>query len=55
MGDDWDWPTVRGDVLKFAEQITPNQALLDRFGAAHPDAILDGNVFLFRGQWLLAK
>jgi hypothetical protein len=55
LGDDWDWPAVRGDVLKFAEQITPNQALLDRFGAAHPDATRDGNVFLFRGQWLLAK
>jgi hypothetical protein len=54
-GDDWDWPEVRGDVLKFAEQITPNQAVLDRFGAAHPDATRDGNVFLFRGQWLLAK
>jgi hypothetical protein len=55
LGDDWDWPAVRGDVLKFAEQITPNLALLDRFGAAHPDATRDGNVFLFRGQWLLAK
>jgi cephalosporin hydroxylase len=55
LGDDWDWPAVRGDVLKFAEQITPNQAVLDQFQAAHPDATRDGNVFLFRGQWLLAK
>ena len=55
LGDDWDWPAVRGDVLKFAAQITPNQALLDQFAAAHPDATREGNVFLYRGQWLLAK
>ena len=55
LGDDWDWPAVRGDVLKFAEQIMPNQAILDQFSAAHPDATRDGNVFLYRGQWLLVK
>jgi hypothetical protein len=29
--------------------------LLDQFAAAHPDATREGNVFLYRGQWLLAK
>jgi hypothetical protein len=55
LGDDWDWPAVRADVLRFADQVTQNQAVLEQFAAAHPDATRDGNVFLFRGQWVLVK
>jgi cephalosporin hydroxylase len=55
LGDDWEWPAVRSDVLKFAGHITPNQAVLDQFAAAHPQAMREGNVFLCYGHWLLAK
>jgi cephalosporin hydroxylase len=55
MGDDWDWPAVRNDVLRFAQQITPNEALVTQFTAALPGVTREGNALLYRGQWVLAK
>ncbi len=55
IGDDWDWPAVREDVLKFAGQQTLNLAVLEQFATAHPDATRDGGVFLYSGQWVLPK
>ncbi len=55
MGDDWDWDAVRNDVRKFASHILANQQTLHELAAAHPDASIESNILLYRGQWLMAK
>ena len=57
MGDDWDWESVRNDVCRFAGQIGTgsNNRILNELAAAHPDASIEGNILLYRGQWLVAK
>jgi predicted O-methyltransferase YrrM len=55
FGDDWLWPSVRGDVRTFSRTVEADTgrmvAFLRRFDESH----LDGNVFLYRGQWVLFK
>ena len=55
MGDDWDWDTVRNDVRKFSNHIQANQRIWHELAAAHPDASIENNILLYRGQWLVAK
>jgi predicted O-methyltransferase YrrM len=55
MGDDWSWPAVRGDVTKFAQGIRTNETTVQRLRDAHPESEYEAGIFLYRGQWLLAR
>ncbi len=55
FGDDWAWPGVRGDVQSFARSITADTGRMVDFLRRFEDSQLEGNVFLYRGQWVLFK
>lgn len=55
FGDDWGWPGVRGDVQAFARTIQADTSRMVEFLRRFDDSFLDGNVFLFGGQWALFK
>jgi predicted O-methyltransferase YrrM len=55
FGDDWIWPSVRGDVRKFSQTVPADTARMVAFLRRFDESHLDGNVFLYRGQWVLFK
>ncbi len=55
FGDDWLWPSVRHDVQRFARTIEADTTRMVVFLRRFEESQLDGNVFLFRGQWVLFK
>jgi predicted O-methyltransferase YrrM len=55
VGDDWGVRGVRNDLLRFAPRIQVNQQRMSAFAAALKGATVEGNILLYRGQWLLAK
>lgn len=57
LGDDWDWPAVRGDVIKFAETIDINFNRGRRLHEVLPNdaETLNSGVTLYRGQWIMMK
>lgn len=55
FGDDWAWPGVRGDVQAFARSIAADTGRMVDFLRLFEDSQLEGNVFLYRGQWVLFK
>lgn len=55
FGDDWAWPGVRGDVQAFARSITADTGRMVDFLRRFEESQLEGNVFLYRGQWVLFK
>jgi predicted O-methyltransferase YrrM len=55
FGDDWIWPSVRGDVQTFARTVEADTARMVAFLRRFDESHLDGNVFLYRGQWVLFK
>ncbi len=55
FGDDWLWPSVRDDVQTFARTITADTGRMVDFLRRFEESQLEGNVFLYRGQWVLFK
>lgn len=55
FGDDWTWPSVRGDVQAFARTIAADTDRMVDFLRRFEESQLEGNVFLYRGQWALFK
>lgn len=55
FGDDWSWPSVRNDVRAFARTVEPDTTRMVTFLRRFDDSHLDGNVFLYRGQWALFR
>lgn len=55
FGDDWLWPSVRGDVRRFGQAIEADTGRMVAFLRRFDESQLDGNVFLYRGQWVLFK
>lgn len=55
FGDDWAWPGVRGDVQAFSRTIQADTGRMVAFLRRFNDSHLDGNVFLYGGQWVLFK
>jgi hypothetical protein len=55
MGDDWGWPAVRNDVLRFVKTIDVNREQTQRLVARSQNFTEQDGVLLDRGQWLIAK
>lgn len=55
FGDDWVWPSVRGDVEAFARRVAIDADRLVAFLRHFNESTLEGNAFLYRGQWMLCK
>lgn len=55
FGDDWTWPSVRGDVQAFARTIAADTGRMVEFLRRFEESQLEGNVFLYQGQWVLFK
>jgi predicted O-methyltransferase YrrM len=55
FGDDWAWPSVRGDVQTFARSIVADTGRMVDFLRRFEESQLEGNVFLYRGQWVVFK
>lgn len=55
FGDDWNWQAVQNDVTKFSKQINPNFDLLNKIKNYLPEAVISGNILLYKGQWVLIK
>jgi predicted O-methyltransferase YrrM len=55
FGDDWAWPSVRGDVWAFSRTIAADTGRMVDFLRRFEESQLEGNVFLYRGQWALFK
>jgi predicted O-methyltransferase YrrM len=55
FGDDWSWPSVRGDVRTFARTVEAETGRMVAFLRRFEESYLDGNVFLYGGQWVLFK
>ena len=58
FGDDWGWDAVRNDVIKFSNTIKETTAYenLNRIHKIIPDSsIVNGNILLYKGQWVLFK
>jgi hypothetical protein len=58
FGDDWGWVAVREDVIKFSNTIknTTNYEYLNKIHKLINGAeIINGNILLYNGQWVLFK
>lgn len=55
FGDDWLWPSVRGDVQAFAGTVEVDASRLVAMLRRFPESELAGNVFLYGGHWALFK
>ena len=58
MGDDWDWESVRNDILKFSINANVDKKLMDDIAGKLDGSTYGGdlcNVLLYKGQWLLVK
>jgi hypothetical protein len=58
FGDDWAWPAVREDVIKFSNTIqdTTNYENLKKIHILiNGSEIFNNNILLYNGQWVLFK
>lgn len=58
FGDDWDWSSVREDVIKFSNTIKHrcNYENIKKIGESLVGCeIINTNILLYRGQWVLCK
>ena len=57
FGDDWNWDSVRNDVIKFSNSITDsNYEQLDKFHKlVEGSQIIHNNILLYHTQWILFK
>lgn len=58
FGDDWDWEAVREDVIKFSNTIKDKSDYdnLDKINKlVHGSQIVNDNILLYKGQWVLFK
>jgi len=58
FGDDWNWESVRNDVLRFSNLIGENCniSILNQVNQTLPEsAILNGNILFYENQWVLFK
>ena len=58
FGDDWDWIAVRDDVIKFSNTIknTTNYESLNKIHKLmNGSQIINNNILLYKGQWVLFK
>ena len=55
FGDDWLWPSVREDARTMARSVETDTARMVSFLRRFDESHLDGNVFLYGGQWVLFK
>lgn len=58
FGDDWSWESVRNDVIKFSNTIkeaTDYRTLMKINKLMNGSEIINENILLYNGQWLLFK
>ena len=58
FGDDWAWGSVRDDVLTFSNTIretTDYEKLFKIHSLMNGSEIINGNILLYKGQWVLFK
>ena len=58
FGDDWEWDTVRNDVIRFSNTIKDNtdyESLHILNNELKDSQIINDNIFVYRGQWVLFK
>jgi hypothetical protein len=58
FGDDWGWDAVREDVIKFSNTIKDNtdyENLHKIHMLLHTSQIINDNILLYNGQWVLFK
>ena len=58
FGDDWSWDAVRDDVIKFSNTIqdtTDYENLNKIHSLMHGSQIVNTNILLYNGQWVLFK
>lgn len=55
FGDDWDWPSVRNDVLKYFANIPCNQKNTEKLTLRMPPLEMSGSIILYKNQWVVCK
>lgn len=55
FGDDWNWDSVRNDVLKFSKSVVINESTQQRFMSVLPGCRIEENVTLAGIHWFLFK
>lgn len=55
FGDDWNWESVRNDVIKFSKTIRTNESTKQKFLSVLPGCTMHGNVVLAGIHWFLLK
>ena len=58
FGDDWNWEAVREDVIKFSNTIkdtTDYEKLNEIHKLINNSQIINNNILLYNGQWILFK
>lgn len=56
FGDDWNWASVRNDVIDFASECEINGDRMNKMKSLLPGSeIVDGKILLSDGQWVLFK
>jgi predicted O-methyltransferase YrrM len=55
MGDDWSWPAVQTDVIKFAKTVRMDSEGLRRLAVRHARFKEQDGILLDQGQWVLVK
>jgi predicted O-methyltransferase YrrM len=55
IGDDWDWPSVRNDVLRFVKTVEINRGQSQRLVTRHQHFSNQDGVLLDHWQWVIAK
>lgn len=56
FGDDWNWPSVSGDVIKaFADAPITNQELTDKLTTIMQPTAKIGPILLYNNHWLICK
>lgn len=55
FGDDWDWPAVRNDVLKYFNNIHGNTKNTQRLTSRIQPLETIGSIILYKNQWVVCK
>ena len=55
FGDDWNWDSVKNDVIKFSKTIQINENTKRKFLFSLPGCTIEGNVVLAGIHWFLFK
>lgn len=56
FGDDWNWASVRNDVLKFSNSVIVNRSNLNLCAIELKGGnIADENIYIYKDQWVLFK